>query len=212
MVINWYGEGCFKLQSNGVTLLTDPIDSSTGLSAPRGQVDIVIKTLMKAPTPLKELEPVLDESTRLIIGPGEHEIKGVNITGWPLQKDSGEGYIKSIFLIKIDELTIGLLGHITEFNEPEILEELGKIDILIIPAGGKPFIEQSAAAKLVRQINPNVVIPSFFKVKGLKRKADTADKLFKEIGIKAPAPAEKYSVKKKDMVDKAQIQAVVLGI
>lgn len=210
MTINFYGEGCFKIQEGGVTLLTDPIDSSTGLSAPRSQADIVIKTLLKSPEPGKELQHEDSEISKTIIGPGEYEIKGVVINGWALAKDSGAGYIKSVYQIRFPELTIGLLGHITEFNEPEILEELGKVDILIIPGGGKPFITPEAAAKLVRQINPKVVIPSFFKVPKLKRKSDGPEGLLKELGLKNGEPQEKYTIKKKDLLEK--LQAVVLSI
>jgi hypothetical protein len=80
---------------------------------------------------------------------------------------------------------------------------------LIIPGGGKPFIDQSAAAKLIRQIEPKIVIPSFIKTPGLKRTAANESELLKELGQKAE-PVEKLSIKKKDLSDKMSV--VVLKV
>lgn len=207
MTINWYGEGCFKIQTNGTTILTDPVDAaSTGLNAPRFKADIVIKTILPSPVAgkMKSASAPIEGEGRVIAGPGEYEVKGVRITGWPLIKDSAAGFIKTVYRLRTDELTLGLLGHLSEFNEPAILEEIDGIDILFIPTGGRPFITQEAAAKLVRQINPKVVIGSFFKIPGLKRKSDTADEFLKEIGQKVQ-PEEKFSAKKKDLSEKTKV-------
>lgn len=214
MTINWYGEGCFKIVENGVTITTDPVESFTGLSAPRFKTDVIVKTMMN-PLSEEDAKPIAaNESasggeTIVIAGPGEYEVKGIQITGWPLMKSSGKDTLRSIFRIKTDDMTVGLLGHLAEFNEPEILEELGDVDVLIIPGGGEPFIKQEAAAKLVRQIEPRVVIPSFFKVTGLKRKSDDQTEFLKELGMKAE-PAEKFSAKRKELGEKMQL--VVLTI
>lgn len=210
MQLNWYGEGCFKIVENGVTITTDPVENYTGLSAPRYKSDIVVKTMMN-PLSVEDAKPIAqnDGETVVIAGPGEYEVKGIQITGWPLMKSSGKDTLRSIFRIKTDDLTIGLLGHLAEFNEPEILEELGDVDILIIPGGGEPFISQEAAAKLVRQIEPRLVIPSFFKVAGLKRKSEPVDEFLKEVGLKAQ-PVEKLSIKHKELGEK--MQAVVLSL
>lgn len=217
MTINWYGEGCFKIVENGVTITTDPVESFTGLSSPRFKTDVIIRTMMNPLSP-EDDKPIAQnppassgqaDSTVMIAGPGEYEVKGIQITGWPLMKSSGKDTLRSIFRIKTDDLTVGLLGHLSEFNEPEILEELGDVDVLMIPAGGAPFIGQEAAAKLVRQIEPRVVIPCFFKVAGLKRKSEDATEFLKELGLKAE-PVEKFSAKRKDLGEK--MQAVVLSL
>ena len=210
MTINWYGEGCFKIVENGVTITTEPVDSTVGLVAPRYKDDIIIKTLSPAPIAGKDRWAMLDESgAHIISGPGEYEVKGVVITGWQLMKDSAPEFIKTVYRIQTEDLTIGLLGHLTEFNEPEILEELGEVDVLIIPGGGKPFIDQEAAAKLIRQIEPKLVIPSFFKTPGLKRKAEDVSEFLKQVGHKAE-PEEKLSVKKKELGEKLKV--VVLKV
>ena len=205
MVINWYGEGCFKIQTGGLTIVTDPFDSSIGLTPPRGKSDIVIKTLMPAIDPETSKPAMQEEGEEQVIGgPGEYEVKGIVISGWRLAKDSSEAYLKSVFLVETEEMRLGFLGHISEFNDQEILEELENIDILFIPAGGKPFLEQEAAGKLIRQINPKAVVCSFFKTPGLKRKADDIETFLKDNGYKAEEQ-EKFTIKKKELTDKLQV-------
>ncbi len=205
MIINWYGEGCFKIQTGGLTIVTDPFDSSTGLTPPRGKTDITVKTLMPAIDPeTSRPMPRVENEEQVITGPGEYEVKGVVINGWRLAKDSSESYLKSVFVIEAEEMRLGFLGHISDFSDQEIIEELENIDILFIPAGGKPFIEQESAGKLIRQINPKVVVCSFFKTPGLKRKADDVAVFLKENGYKAEEQ-EKLTIKKKELTEKLQV-------
>lgn len=210
MVINFYGEGCFKIQTGGLTIVTDPFESAVGLTPPRGKFDVVIKTLSSVPKTEEAPKVHEQEGENIIIGPGEYDVKGIFISGWQLEKDSGEGYFKTVYRVEAEDMALGFLGHISQFNEPEIIEELNGIDILFIPGGGKPFMDQEAASKLVRQINPKLVVPSFFKVKGLKRKADEVTDFLKEIGQKTAAPQEKLTIKKKELPEKTGV--IVLSL
>lgn len=209
MTINWYGEGCFKIQEGGITLLIDPVDITNGLSAPRFKSDIIIKTVMPALKPGKQTPEATDGEAHVVTGPGEYEIKGVGIYGWPLAKDSSAEALKSVYRIRFDDLTLGFLGGLSAANDPEIFEELGDIDMLFIPGGGKPYIDQEAAAKLIRQIEPRVVIPTHFAVPGLKRKAETVAEFLKEVGQKAE-PEEKLTIKKKDLTEKMRVVVLKL--
>ena len=56
MVINWYGEGCFKVQIGDFTLVIDPFDSKLGLNSARGKFDVLLKTLSSWPAPSIEKE------------------------------------------------------------------------------------------------------------------------------------------------------------
>jgi len=203
MVINWYGEGCFKIQTGGITLLTDPFDSSVGLTPPRFKSDIVIKTTSDYPIPYNH-QGVQTE----VLGPGEYEIKGVEIFGWPIfEKQSADAkgkILKTIYLVKVEDLNLGLLGAISEMPTTEILEELGHIDLLLMPAGGAPYISQELAAKLIKQINPKIVVASYFKIPDLKSKVSDIKDFLEETGYKAE-PQEKLTVKKKELPAATQL-------
>lgn len=205
MVINWYGEGCFKLQTGGLTLLTDPFESSIGLTPARGKNDLVLKTLTA--WPLKDGE----EEGRVICGAGEYEIQGVSVLGFPLLKESSEKFLKTVYKIAAEDLTLGFLGHLSGELTPEANQALKDADVLFIPAGGKPFINQESAAKLVKQLSPKFVVVSFFKIPGLKRGGSDWKDLADEMGQK-PEISEKLTIRKKDAAEQKGTKLIVLRI
>ena len=191
MVINWYGEGCFKIQSGGLTLSIDPFQNSSGLNPPRFKADITLKTLSRLPI---EYE---NSAASVIAGSGEYEISNIEISGF--SSEAAGDSLKTAYLVKTPEdLTLGFLGHLSQNPKPELLENLRAVDILFIPAGGSPYLSQEAAAKLVRQINPKIAVASFFKIPGLASKVSDAKEFLKELGQKAE-PEESLTVKKKDL-------------
>ena len=139
MVISFYGEGCFKIQSGDMVLLVDPINPSSGLTQPRFKFDISLKTLSSLES---EAAGKKENEGFQIIGPGEYNIKDIDISGIGLINESSDKFIKNIFIVMIEGIKMCFLGHISEMPEADILEKLEEIDILFIPAGGKPFIYQ----------------------------------------------------------------------
>ncbi len=205
MVINWYGEGCFKIQTGGLTILTDPFDASTGLTPPRFKADVTIKTLTSLPIESTFGAALTEEVT--VHGPGEYEIKGVEIKGWPLEeKRSSEATLKTYYIVGVENMRLAFLGHMSE-GEASLLENLGTVDILFLPAGGAPYLDPEVASSLIKQLNPKMVITSFFKVSGLKRKAHEVKEFLKEIGEEAETQ-EKLTIKKSDLPER--MRAVVL--
>lgn len=193
MVINWYGESCFKIQSGETTILTDPIDNTSGLSAPRFRADATLFSVTPDPLPYPSCG---------ITGAGEYGIKNIEINGWPNKSTV-------VYLIKMDDMRIVFLGQLKEPLEPSVLERMDNIDLLFLPAGGKPFIEQREAAQIIKKISPKIVIASLFKIPGLKRKANDLKEFLKEIKQKAE-PQEKLAIKKNSLP--AQTQIVILKV
>ena len=212
MVINWYGEGCFKVQIGDFTLVSDPFDSKLGLNPARGKFDVLLKTISAWP-PAEDAasaEASADKGA-VLIGPGEYEVKGFDIHGVSLAKESSENFFKTIYLVKTEDANLCFLGHIADYPDEDALGELKSIDILFVPAGGKPFISPEIAAKLIKQINPKIVIPTFFKVPGLKRQAADTKDFVGELGLKIDVE-EKLTVKKKDLAEIKSTKIVQLKV
>ncbi len=213
MVITFYGEGCFKFQSGEFVILSDPFDNKTGLTPPRLKSDIIIKTIFSFPAIGQSENSENQESSQLIYGAGEYNIKDIIITGFPLIKESTEKFLKTIYLLEIEGFKICFLGHLSEMPDPAILEHLGKIDILVIPAGGQPFIDQKLAVKIIKQLQPKIVIPSFFKVPSLKRPAVDLKTFLEEFNgpkSKELNEQEKLVIKKKDLAEIKKTEIAVL--
>ena len=208
MIITFYGEGCFKIQSGETTLLTDPFDNKSGLTPPRIKPDILIKTI----TPFPITDQILTQETgKSIYGPGEYNIKEADIYGFLLPKESEESFFKTVYSVKIEGISLCFLGHISQNPEPSFLEHLGSVDILFIPAGGEPFIDQKSAIKLIKQIEPKIIVPSFFKLPGLKRQSSDIKIFLEEFNHNQKTdPQEKLSIKKKEFNEIKSAQIIVL--
>ncbi|MBI4993864.1 MBL fold metallo-hydrolase [Candidatus Wolfebacteria bacterium] len=214
MVISFYGEGCFKIQSADTTILIDQVGSESGLTQPRFKFDVELKTLASVEAINSFGKEQKERDGFQIIGPGEYNAKDVKITGFGILSESSEKFIKTIYLAEIEGIKLCFLGHISEIPLADIMEHLEEIDILFISAGGKPFLDQKTAAALIKKISPKIVIPSFYKVPGLKRKADDL-KVFLETMGKAKEkiePQEKLTIKKKDLAEIKKLEIMALKI
>lgn len=211
MVITFYGEGCFKIQSGELSVLTDPFDNQAGPTPPRFKADIVLKTITPASFfEKKEALPVGE-----IIGPGEYNIKGADIAGFLLPKESSAKFFKTAYSFRVEDINLCFLGHISEIPEPAILEHLGEPDILFVPAGGAPFIDVKTAVKIIKQLQPKMIVPTFFKVPSLKRKAEDVGRFLEELNgdkAKNSSVSDKLTVKKKDLAAIKKAEVAVLKI
>lgn len=204
MQIQYFGLSSFKITTKEAVTITDPFHKDSGLTPPRGAADILIlaeknKKLYSAASGISG-EPFLAND------PGEYDIKGVTITGIPLKQESG--YV-TVFLIESEDLRILNLSHIKEFNMKETeIEELGEIDILILPVGGNTVLSASAASKVVNEIEPKIVIPSHYKMADLILDLDDLNKFIKEMGGKKEE-MDKLTVKKKDLTEEGTRVVVI---
>jgi len=204
MQIQYFGLSSFKITTKEATVITDPFHKDSGLTPPRGTADIVV---------LAEKEKALYSAVSGISGeyfnvndPGEYDVKGVTITGIPLKQ---EGHYVTVYLLESEDMRILNLTHIHDFSMKEDeIEELGEIDILILPVGGNTVLSASAASKVVNEIEPKIVIPSHYKMGDLIVDVDAVDKFVKEMGGKKE-DMEKLTVKKKDLQEEG-IKVVVL--
>ncbi len=205
MNITHLGHSCFKLEekveNNAVSVVTDPYDKSCGLRLPKTRADIVTVSHdhedhnnSVAILPINEKVMVFDR-------PGEYESAGVFLTGIGSYHDKEEGSERgnsTMFKIDMGGMKVLHLGDLgTKLSDAQI-GAIGDIDILLIPVGGKYTIDAKEAAEVVRQLEPRIVIPMHYKVKGLKYDIEGVDKFIKQVGLKAEKTA-KLKVAKKDL-------------
>ncbi|MDE2312157.1 MAG: MBL fold metallo-hydrolase [Patescibacteria group bacterium] len=196
MHIQYFGLSSFKITTKEATLITDPFHKDSGLTPPRGAAEILV--LAEKNKKLYSAVSGISGEHFDVTDPGEYDIKGVTITGIPLKQ---EDHYVTAFLIESEDLRILNLTHIKDFNmKQDEIEELGEIDILILPVGGNTVMSAAAAAKVVNEIEPKVIIPSHYKMPGLIIDVDPLDKFLKEMGGKKEE-MEKLTIKKKDLAE-----------
>lgn len=202
MVITYYGENSFKIQSGEFSILTDPVDASSGLTPPRFKYDILLKTLTAFP-PREAHSAGSGQATAeqgiSIYGPGEYNIEDATMFGYLSEHEVTDKILKTVYVVSLEDIRLCFLGHLADIPAPAIMEKLEDIDILFVPGGGSPYIDQKKVAKLVKQIQPKIVIPTAFKLPGLKRQAEDLSVFLDELDQKNIEPQEKLTIKKKDI-------------
>lgn len=200
MVITWYGQSCFKLQSGELVGVIDPFGKEIGLTPPRFRADFLLVTHPHFDHANKDTIP---ESPFVIEGPGEYEIKGVAVRGIQTYHDNTEGKERGLNTVYVIEMEGMKICHLGDFGEKEmrdeILEKIGDIDILLIPVGGYSTINGEDAARIANKIEPRIVIPMHYKISGLKAPLESAEKFLKEMGAKGAETEEKLVIKAKDL-------------
>lgn len=174
MVITYYGEGCFRFQSGETSFLVDPENN-------RLKADVYLKTLIST----SDVIPTEDQ----LIFPGEYEMKGVEVRGVGIPPESTSSFLKTAYLVTLEGIKILLLGHLSQIPDADIVGEFDEPDIVVVPVGGGHFLSPKDASKLMKQIEPAIVIPSFYK---------NLSEFFKEFGHKAELE-EKFVFKRKDL-------------
>ena len=104
---------------------------------------------------------------------------------------------------------LGDIGHAP--TEAQI-QKIDGVDILMIPVGGSPngpTIAPKDAVKILKQLEPKIVIPMHYKIPGITRELGDLDSFCKEIGICAMEPIKKLSLKASNLVGK-EMEVVVM--
>ncbi|PIS05315.1 MAG: hypothetical protein COT81_01790 [Candidatus Buchananbacteria bacterium CG10_big_fil_rev_8_21_14_0_10_42_9] len=199
MNIQWYGLSCVKLFTDSASIVIDPFDKSVGLKVPRLAADVVASYHNSAPhNNIAEVKGTNSDKPFVINNPGEYEVNTIFVYGIGIHNGNKE-LENIIYRVELDGLSVTHLGTLNHDLENGQLERIEGSDILLVPVGGASVLNASQAAKVVNHIEPRIVIPIYYKTKGLKAKLDPVDDFVKEIGVKPSEPMNKLKINKKDL-------------
>jgi L-ascorbate metabolism protein UlaG (beta-lactamase superfamily) len=102
---------------------------------------------------------------------------------------------------------LGDLGHVPT---SERIEEIGSANVLLLPVGGGSTISAAIAAEVIRQIEPNIVIPMHYKTPEINRELDGVEVFLKEMGQGQIEPRPKLTVSKSNLPTSTEI--IVLSV
>jgi L-ascorbate metabolism protein UlaG (beta-lactamase superfamily) len=204
MEIQYYGANCVRLSDNKRALLVDDNLSKLGLKSIATPQDIIVNTIGDEP---------LKEGIFLINGPGEYEISGISVRGIPARAHvDKDGLRATIYSIKVNDFNIAIIGHVDANLSDDQLEELGVVDVLIIPVGGHGYtLDPEAAVSVIRKVEPKIVIPTHFADEKIKYEVPQTDlsEFLKAIGVSEPEYSEALVLKERDLGDK--LKTIVLN-
>jgi len=163
--VEYKGANCVVISSKKASIVVDPKLSLVGLK------DAQVKDAVELAT--EERFALNADTAKLSIeGPGEYGIADFDIRGVAAQRHldtENDPKRSTIYRIETPDIRAVVIGNIYEKLTDEQLEEIGLVDIAIIPVGGNGYtLDATGATTIVRQIEPKIVIPVHYADSGIK--------------------------------------------
>jgi len=189
--ITYFGHSSFRLKGKAATVVTDPYDGKLG-KFPR---DVSADIVTVSHDHFDHNATKLVSPSFIVAGPGEYEVKGVSIIGvhtWHDEKSGTERGANTVYVIELDGLRMVHLGDLGHKLSQEQVDEIGPIDVVMVPVGGVYTIDSKIAAEVVRQVDPWVAIPMHYKQ--LNPGLAGVESFLKEMGKSEVVPIPKYVI------------------
>lgn len=161
MELQFYGANCIKISNKKVSVVIDDNLASLGGKSVASTKDIVLST---------GLVDLPKETHFTANSPGDYEVSDISIQGIPARShmDEEKKHSATMYRIIFEGVRIGVTGHVHPDLSDSQLEDLGTIDILFIPVGGNGYtLDGLGAQKIIKEVEPKIVIPTHYDAKGL---------------------------------------------
>ena len=199
MDINWLGHSCFRIRGRRVTIVSDPYSPDYGYSLGKPTAHIV--TVSHGHPGHSHVEGVSGDF-RSAKGPGEYEISGVLIVGIATFHDGERGAKmgkNTVYLMDVDEMSVCHLGDLGHVLTADQVEQIEHVDVLMVPVGGVSTVNAAAAAEIVRQLEPKIVVPMHYRTEALDRGLAPVQGFLSEMGLRDVSTQPKLSITKANL-------------
>jgi L-ascorbate metabolism protein UlaG (beta-lactamase superfamily) len=202
MDLQFYGANCVSVSHKGTRLVVDDnLDQLGGKSVTKPD-DVALCTMRPRVAPAGRL--VFD-------GPGEYEVTDISIIGIAARahmEADEKNRDATMFKLIIGENSVLFTGHVYPELDEVQLEAIGLVDVLVVPVGGHGYtVDPVGAMKLIKAIEPKLVIPTHYADKGLKYPVPQQDlaAALKELGMEPKEKVAKLKLKPAELTDIAQL-------
>ncbi len=201
MELQYFGANCLRIATKKAQIVVDDNLSQIGLKSITKPADISLHTFAGQPT---------SKSQFLANTPGEYEISGVVIHGVAARAhmDPDDKQDAVIYTIAADDIKIAILGHIYPQLSEEQLEQIGHVDVAVVPVGNSGYtLDGLGALKLIKQIEPRIVIPTHYADKAIKYEVPQVElaESLKNLAMEPSETIDKYRPKLIDLTDTTRL-------
>ncbi len=200
MDLQFLGANCVTVSYKGTRLVVDDNLAELGAKSITKPDDVAIYTgSASQPSPAR----------LTIVGPGEYEVSDISIMGVAARAHIDEsGSSATMFKLIAGDQSVLFTGHIyPELSEAQ-MEAIGRVDVMVVPIGGNGYtIDPVGALKLIKEVEPKLVIPTHYADKALKfpvPQQDLANAL-KELGMEPKETVAKLKLKGSELSDLTQL-------
>jgi L-ascorbate metabolism protein UlaG (beta-lactamase superfamily) len=197
MELQYHGANCISILTKKLRVVIDDNLSQVGLKSIIKPEDVTIYT---------NTQDNYQDSRLVISDPGEYEVSEVSVFGIPARSHMDEKGQESatIFKIQYEDIRVGVVGHIHPDISEEYIEELGAVDILVVPVGGNGYtLDGIGALSVIKKFDPKVVIPTHYadsKITYPVSQQDLAEAL-KGLSMEPKDTLSKFKPKPSDLID-----------
>ena len=192
--IEYKGGNGLIISTKKMDLVIDPNLSTVGLKPlpVKGKVELATESRLAVADP---------DALLSIEGPGEYEIGDFAIRGISARRhidDQDSEKLATIYRIEVGDVRIALLGNIDPKLSEDQQEEIGVVDVLILPVGGNGLtLDATSAASIVRNVDPKIVIPVHYANDALTYEVpqEGLELFSKELAVPVEKVVGKYKVK-----------------
>lgn len=207
MDISFYGADCVAVTTKQARFVIDDNLAELGGTSAIKAGDVVLFTTA-------DYVPPKIETKLTIAGPGEYEIGDVSVRGIAARAhvDESDGLSATMYKVIADDVRVLVIGHVYPALSEAQLEQIGTIDVLLVPVGGNGYtLDGVGALSLIKKIEPKLVIPTHYADKNLKFEVpqQSLEEALKNLAMEPKETVAKLRVKPGELADTAT-QVVVL--
>jgi L-ascorbate metabolism protein UlaG (beta-lactamase superfamily) len=202
MDIQFHGANCVSFGSKQARVVVDDNLAELGAKSVTKPGDIVLAT--------GEAKVVTTGAKIVIDQPGEYEVAGVSVYGIAARAHMDEDGKKTATMYKllIDDLRVLVVGHVYPNLTDSQLERIGMVDVMILPVGGNGYtLDGVGALKLVKEVEPKLVIPTHFEDQTLNypMPQQPLEQALKALSMEAKETVTKLKLKPADLAETTQL-------
>jgi len=198
----YYGANCLRLTTKKATIVIDDNLKNLGLKSVTKESDIAVSTFDTGET-VSIARLTLDQ-------PGEYEVSDISVQGVAARShmDEADKQSATIFKLLADDIRVVVTGHIWPELKDEQLEAIGQVDVLIIPVGGSGYTMDGVdALKLIKKIEPSIVIPTHYADKDIKYEVaqQSLSEALKDMAMEPKETVAKLKLKPADITENTEL-------
>ncbi|NCN45183.1 MAG: MBL fold metallo-hydrolase [Candidatus Pacebacteria bacterium CG10_big_fil_rev_8_21_14_0_10_36_11] len=213
MIITYHGHSCFKLKGKDSSVVMDPF-SGVGFTMPNLSADIV--TVSHDHYDHNNVAGVSGTARRekpfVINNLGEYEVGGTSVFGTRSFHDDQQGVEKGpnrIFTVVIDGIRVCHLGDLGHELDEDAINEIGSIDVLLVPVGGFYTINAKQAVAVAKALEPSYVVPMHYKTDAHDQskfgELQAVEDFMKEFGSEKIERLDKLKVEKERLPEEKEL-------
>jgi L-ascorbate metabolism protein UlaG (beta-lactamase superfamily) len=202
MEFQFFGANAIRINTKKANIVIDDNLADLGAKSITKPGDLVLFTGAHA-QPSVDVKLVIDQ-------PGEYEVSDTSVQGIAARAhiDEADQQTATIFKLIGDDVRVAVLGHVYPELSDDQLEALGTVDVLFIPVGGNGYtLDSVGAIKLIKKIEPKIVIPTHYADKSLKLPVpqQELEDAIKGLAMEPKERVAKLKVKPGELADTTQL-------